>query len=307
MKIIFFLSLTLLFIDPNYCSHYKGGVFTSFSPNNQSISIKYQLYYKRRGTSTAIWCDDSLIQSSGYVKDPSDPKIMVYYCNSIMNQCKNDALALISFDFRCINYDEKNNWSAFENSKTITLNPSLISNYDQILISLQNTQGEWSLDNWSNSYKYFWTHLNKRVRLQESIPVINTPPEVQSFPNHNIKCGCESKFKPTIFDKNPNDKIKCRASSKNYGQPECGLCSQNYIVDSETCTITFPSTLRQSLPVEIQVEDYNAGYMNGTVPMSSTSFQFSAILGSCSSINTQVCDDIPRFTNSIQPSRYTLV
>ena len=41
-------------------------------------------------------------------------------------------------------------------------------------------------------------------------------------------------------------------------------------------------------------------YKNGLVPMSSTSFQFSAILGACSS--NPDCSNVPQFTNSLEPS-----
>ena len=67
-----------------------------------------------------------------------------------------------------------------------------------------------------------------------------------------------------------------------------------------TFPLTFPADLDRSLPIELQIEDYNPRYKNGSEPMSSTSFQFNAVRSSCTA--NPVCDNLPKFTDSIEPS-----
>ena len=178
--------------------------------------------------------------------------VKIYYCD--LDSCKYDKS--LHFDFKCINYDVKYSWSAFENYKSITLNREYMSNnnLDRILIVIDNQNGEWSKQYWRNEIVYHWTHMNKLISFQNNT-VQNTPPEVLSFPNHNIKCNCESRFRPTIISKD-NDIIKCRKSMWRLynGINECGSCSNQYDLNADTCTLTFPASLRNSPVVEIQIE-----------------------------------------------------
>jgi len=284
------------------CDHYKGGVFSSFLNDDKIINIKYQLFYRRNGSASSIYCDNSLIQSQELKQDGNANRVEIYYCNSADN-CYYDTY--LKFDFKCINYDVTYDWSAFENYKSVNVNRNLMSTYnlDRIIFVIYNNGGAWSKEYWSEGIVYSWIHMNKLISFKNKT-IQNVPPEVLSFPNHNIKCGCESKLKPTIINKD-NDIIKCRKSvySIYNKRKECGSCSNQYTIDTDSCILTFPANLRNSLVVEIQIEDYNLDYMNGTKPMSSTSYQFTVILGSCSAATTTVdCNDGPKFTDSIQPS-----
>ena len=184
MKIIILILISITgFIE---CDHYKGGVFSSFLKNSTNMNIKYQLFYRRTGSATSIYCDDNLIQSQKLQMDDNISGVKIYYCD--LDSCKYDKS--LHFDFKCINYDVKYSWSAFENYKSITLNREYMSNnnLDRILIVIDNQNGEWSKQYWRNEIVYHWTHMNKLISFQNNT-VQNTPPEVLSFPNHNIKCN----------------------------------------------------------------------------------------------------------------------
>ena len=275
------------------CEYYKGGVYTSYMPDSSSISFNFQIYYKRTDPSSAIFCDDNTINSRIIKTDGNAGYIRMYYCNSIL--CSSNFIDII-YNFKCINYDPNNNWAQFENSVNVPLNSALLQTYDRVKFSIQNWNGVWSLDYWGSTYIFYaWTHTYRLIAQ-------NTPPNVRSFAVFNFKCGCETKFKPIIIDPDQGDEIRCRKSNPSLNEGGCGtVCTSRYILDETTCTLTFPADLDRSLPIELQIEDYNPKYKNGSQPMSSTSFQFYAVMSSCTA--NLVCDNLlPKFTDSIEPS-----
>jgi hypothetical protein len=274
------------------CNHYKGGVYTSFMPDSSSITFYFQMYYKRQNVDTAIFCDDNTINSQVNRSDGNADYIRMFYCDS--NSCPHSDK--IVYNFKCLNYDPINNWAQFENSVTLPLNSTLLKTNDRVKFSIENSSGAWSTDYWNstNNINYAWTHTNRLIAQ-------NTPPEVRSFAVFSIKCGCETKFRPIIVDPDQGDVIKCRKSEPNLKEGSCGsYCTSRYILNETTCTLTFPAKLDRSLPIELQVEDYNPRFKNGSEPMSSTSFQFNAALSRCTA--NPVCDNLPKFTDSLEPS-----
>ena len=226
-------SIILLFFLKNCLrvnsDHYKGGVYTSYMPDRSSISFNFQIYYKRTGPSSAIYCDDNTINSQINRTDGNAGYIRMYYCNSA--NCLSNYINII-YNFKCLNYDPNNNWAQFENSVNVPLNSALLQTYDRVKFSIENSNGAWSLDYWSSSYNiiYAWTHTNRLIAQ-------NTPPNVRSFAVFNIKCGCETKFKPIIIDPDQDDVIKCRKSEPSLNEGDCGTyCTSRYILNETSCT-----------------------------------------------------------------------
>ena len=291
MNLINFLFLTGALIILANCSHYNGGVFTSIMPDNQTISFRFQVYYIRTGPTTAIFCDDTTIKSQAVVKDTSAASITISYCNAA-GTCTGSST--VPYSFRCLNYDIANNWAQFENTVDVALNFATLKNYGYVQFALLKS-GTWAL---FDTYNYYWAHTNRVV-------ADNTPPNVISFPIMNIKCGCEVVFKPLIIDNDAGDFIRCRISDVADKEAGCGtFCTSRFKLNETNCAITFPATLDVSIQVEIQVEDYNANYKNGAEPKSSTSFQFNAVKTTC--VANPDCENIPQFTNSLEPSGSTV-
>ena len=180
-------------------AHYKGGVFTSIMPDNETISFRFQAYYIRSGPGSAIWCDDTTISSQKNVTDGSVSSISIAYCDSSTAACS--ASTSVPFYFRCLNYAITNNWSQFENTVNVTLDFTKLQTYDSVKFFLVSS-GQWD----GFAYTYSWSHINRVV-------FSNTPPNVISFPTLNIKCGCEIVFKPLIVDTDSGDFIKCRKAN----------------------------------------------------------------------------------------------
>jgi hypothetical protein len=261
-------------------------------PDNKTITFKFQVYYRRAGTGTIVACDDTTIKTQALVTDPSAANIQIAYCKSTTGLCT--GTTNVAYNFRCQNYDIANNWAQFANTVNLTLNYATLKTYDSVEFSLP-TSGNWAL---FTAYKYYWSHINRVV-------VGNTPPYVIAFPMLKVKCGCTVVFKPLIIDDDSGDFVKCRKSLAANGESGGTTYTSTFLLNETTCSVTFPSTLKTSVAIELQLEDFNKNYMNGTVAKSSTSFQFNGVLSTCVALPN--CNNVPKFTNSLDPSNSTIV
>ncbi|CAF1143937.1 unnamed protein product, partial [Didymodactylos carnosus] len=293
-KLLSFIILLLCcFIDKVIGHHYRGVTVSSeWLSNGDEIHFASQFYYRRNnsGNGAYVHCDDLMIQDKTLTKDPNSIVLTMYKRNN-----QNVAyLQSLSNSFICKSHSPNQDWSIVAKSETINISEYNISENEWIYFYLDSNGGQWSFVN----IGYIWNHFSHKIKNKNNN--WNTPPTTKAFPIYEILSGCKSQLELPIEDID-NDIIRCRPSSTNglFGK-ECVACNLESVeLNSETCTLYFPPSLKRDIIIELQIEDFKNE--NDTLPMSSVPLQF--IVTFKNNIGTISCEDLPQFTPVVPPSK----
>ena len=159
-----------------FASHYKGGTISSAWLPNGNIELKYQLYYRYKGSSPYVRCTNDLIQNGALISDPSGHNLDVYYCPAVSTTCRFQQ-KVSNYAFKCKSANLDDDWSLVENALVFSLNQTFNQSVYESIVFQASGGSNWASPN--DNINAVWAHMSKRVLNNDRL---NTAPVVSMFP-----------------------------------------------------------------------------------------------------------------------------